>query len=53
MTMKLHILPPTALALLSPDTCEIMVFADRGAISLPRYSSLHVMMQQLQLLTIV
>jgi hypothetical protein len=50
--MNLHILPPTALALLSPDICEIMVFADRRAISLPRYSSLHAMMQHLQLLTI-
>lgn len=49
--LKLHILPPTALALLSPDLCEIMVFPDRAAISIPRYSSLQVMMQQLQLLT--
>jgi len=50
--ITLHILPPTALALLSPDICEIMVFADRRAISLPRYSSLHVMMQHIQLLSI-
>ena len=41
----LHILPPTAVALLSPDVSAIVVFADRRALSVPRYSNLKVMME--------
>uniref|UniRef100_A0A7S3HT54 Uncharacterized protein n=1 Tax=Spumella elongata TaxID=89044 RepID=A0A7S3HT54_9STRA len=43
----LHILPPTAVAMLSPDVSEIVLFADRSALALPRYSSLKVMMDYL------
>ena len=39
----MHFLPPTAVALLSPDVSEIVIFADRGALSVPRYSNLKVM----------
>lgn len=44
----LHILPPTAVAMLSPDVSEIVLFADRSALALPRYSNLKVMMDYLQ-----
>ena len=43
----LHILPPTAVAMLSPDVSEIVLFADRSALALPRYSNLKVMMNYL------
>mmetsp|Transcript_25751 Transcript_25751/g.43204 ORF Transcript_25751/g.43204 Transcript_25751/m.43204 type:complete len:367 (+) Transcript_25751:1825-2925(+) len=46
--LHLHILPPTAMALLSPDLTEIMAFPEIGAISLPRYSNLRTMVEQLQ-----
>ena len=52
-TFRLHIMPPTAVALLSPDTSEILVFPDRCALSLPRYSSMRVLMQHLQPLLVV
>ena len=45
--IALHILPPTAVALLSPDTSEILVFPDRCALALPRYTNLRVLTQQL------
>jgi len=43
----IHFLPPTAVALLSPDVSEIVVFADRGALSVPRYSNLKAMIDYL------
>lgn len=43
----LHILPPTAVAMLSPDVSEIVLFADRCALALPRYSNLKVMIDYL------
>ncbi len=49
----LHILPPTAVAMLSPDVSEIVLFADRSALALPRYSNLKVMMDYLQRLEVV
>ena len=41
------IMPPTALALLSPDAAEISIFHDRASISIPRYSSMNVMKRKL------
>ncbi len=38
-----HIIPPTAMALLSPDEADIIIFSDRNSISIPRYSSISVM----------
>ena len=46
--VKLLILPPTAVALLSPDVSEIVFFPEQCAISLPRYSSLRISVQHVQ-----
>lgn len=43
----IHLMPPTAVALLSPDTSDIVFFPNLGAVSLPRYSSLRTMYDQL------
>jgi hypothetical protein len=51
MQLVIHILPPTAVALLSPDVSEIVVFPERSALALPRYSNMHAL--TLQLLQIV
>lgn len=44
---KIHIMPPTAVALLSADTSDIVFFPTLGAISLPRFSNLRTMYDQL------
>ena len=43
----LRILQPTAVAMLSPDSADITVFTEKGAISIPRFSSLAIMMVKL------
>jgi hypothetical protein len=45
--LVIHILPPTAVALLSPDVSEIVVFPERSALALPRYSNMHALTQHL------
>ena len=47
ISFHIHILPPTAVALLSPDTSYMTLFPESGSIAIPRYSSFRVMMQQL------
>jgi hypothetical protein len=47
MNVAIHILPPTAVAMLSADACEITLFPDRMALALPRYTSIRVVTQQL------
>lgn len=49
----MHFLPPTAVALLSPDVSDIVIFAERGALSVPRYSNLKVMMDYLMRISVV
>lgn len=46
-SFHIHIMPPTAVALLSADSSEIVFFPHLGAVSLPRYSNLHTMHEQL------
>ena len=46
--IQLRFLPPTAVAMLSADATEITVFPELRALSIPRYSSLRVMLQHLQ-----
>ena len=43
----LRILQPTAVAMLSPDSADITIFAEKSAISIPRFSSLAIMMSKL------
>ena len=40
--MSILVLPPTAVAMLGADNAPLLTFPDRGAISVPRYSSLEV-----------
>jgi hypothetical protein len=40
---KMRIIPPTALALLTPDTAEISIIKDTSSISIPRVSSITTM----------
>jgi hypothetical protein len=48
--LAIHILPPTAVALLSPDVSEIVVFPERSALAVPRYSNMHALTQFLLLI---
>lgn len=41
---------PTAVALLNPDEADLMIFNDRNGISIPRYSTLPIMITRLQML---
>jgi hypothetical protein len=45
-----RIMLPTAVALLNPDEADMMLFNDRNGISIPRYSTLPVMITRLQML---
>jgi hypothetical protein len=45
---SIHIFPPTALAMLCSDTSPIVIFPDRSAISLPRYTSFFTMKSRLK-----
>jgi hypothetical protein len=45
--LTLSMYPPTALAMLCPDSSPVAVFPDKNGISLPRYSSLQVMKERL------
>ena len=42
-----RLMPPTAVALLSPDNAEIQIFPENSAISIPRYSSFCTMVSRL------
>ena len=49
----LIIMAPTAMALLSPDDADITVLSEKCAVSVPRYSSMTVMVYRLaQLLAV-
>ena len=43
----LRIMPPTAMALLSPDVAEITIIPQRNALCIPRYHSFSLMMTKL------
>lgn len=43
-----RIMQPTAMALLSPDYADISLFPQKNALSIPRYSSLNIMMIKLK-----
>ena len=47
---EILLLPPTINALHSPDMNEIVIVIDKKGISIPKYSSLLIMMKQLNLL---
>ena len=48
----LRILQPTAVAMLSPDSADITIFAEKCAISIPRFSNLDIMTSKLTLLLV-
>lgn len=45
--IALHILPPTAVAMLSPEGSDIALFPERMALALPKYISLRTVVHQL------
>ena len=42
-----RIMPPTAMALLSPDVAEITIIPSRNALCIPRFNSFSLMMKKL------
>jgi hypothetical protein len=50
MSLKLHVMKPTAAALLLADSTEISLFPELNGISIPKYSSLRIMQTQLRYL---